>query len=101
MDYLYLIRPVRHGWIDGMTPAEETIMEAHFQYLQGKLQEGVLLLAGPCLDRAFGIVLLRASSLSEAEAVMHQDPAVAGGVMTAEIHPFRISLQRFYPEEPC
>ena len=49
MDYLYLIRPVRPGWIDGVAPEEETIMEAHFQYLEGKLQEGVLLLAGPCL----------------------------------------------------
>jgi uncharacterized protein YciI len=101
MEYLYLIRPVRPGWIDGLTPEEETILEAHFQYLEGKLQEGVLLLAGPCLDRAFGIVLLRAGSLSEAEAIMRQDPAVAGGVMTAEMHPFRISLQRFLPEAPC
>jgi uncharacterized protein YciI len=101
MEYPVLIHPGRTGWIDGVTPEEEMILEAHFQYLQGKLQEGILLLAGPCLDRAFGVVLLQASSLSEAEAIMRQDPAVAGGVMTAEIHPFRISLQRFLPEEPC
>jgi uncharacterized protein YciI len=101
MEYLYLIRPVRPGSIDGFTSEEESILEAHFQYLQAKLQEGILLLAGPCLDHTLGIVLLRANSLSEAEAVMCQDPAVAGGVMTAEIHPFRISLQRFLAIEPC
>jgi uncharacterized protein YciI len=99
MEYLYLIRPVRSGRDDDFTPEEETILEAHFQYLKGKLREGALLLAGPCLDRAFGIVLLRVGSLAEAEAIMCQDPAVAGGVMTAEIHPFRISLQQYDPEE--
>lgn len=98
MEYLYLIRPVRPGSNESFTSEEEAMMEDHFQYLQAKLQEGVLLLAGPCLDRAFGIVLLRVDSLVEAEAIMNQDPAVTGGVMTAEIHPFRISLERFLPE---
>lgn len=40
MEYLYLLHPVRPGWIDGVTPEEETILEAHFQYLAGHAAAG-------------------------------------------------------------
>jgi uncharacterized protein len=91
--FVYLIRPARPGFAEGMTADEERVMEAHFAYLQRGLEEKRLLLAGPCLDAAFGIVLFRASSLDEAEAFMRADPAVVGDVMHAEVHPFRVSLK--------
>ena len=51
-----------------------------------------MLLAGPCLDGAFGIVLFEAESDEAARAFMASDPAIQGGVMTGELHPLRISL---------
>jgi len=81
-----------------MTPGEEAVMERHFTYLQGLLARGSLVLAGPCLDGAFGIVILRTASpdetqaMDEARSMMEGDPAIRAGIMQAELHPFKISL---------
>lgn len=89
--FLYLIRP-RPGFIETMTPAEEAVMDEHFAYLQSLQARGSLRLAGPCLDGAFGIVLLIVDSAEEAQGMMEADPAVRSGIVQAEIHPFKISL---------
>jgi hypothetical protein len=55
----------------------------------------VLRLAGRTLTtgpETFGIVVFEALDLAAASAVMTGDPAVAGGVMTAEVFPFRVAL---------
>jgi uncharacterized protein YciI len=51
-----------------------------------------VLLAGPCLDETFGLVVLRAESEAAAETFMYNDPSVKKNVMMAELHPFRASL---------
>lgn len=90
--FVYLIRPARHDLIESMTADEAAIMDHHFQYLKGLAAEGKLLLAGPCLDAAFGVVILVTSSEEEARVMMANDPAVNGGVMSAELHPFKVSI---------
>lgn len=87
-----MILPVREGFIESMSEAESEIMERHFQYLNGLLAEGKLILAGPCLDGAFGIVVYRAESMFAAREVMENDPAVINQLMSAELHPYRVSL---------
>ena len=89
--YIYLIRP-RTGFIDSMTAEEAETMDRHFAYLQGLQAENRLVLAGPCLDGAFGVVILRAPSAEGAWEVMANDPAVRAGIMKAELHRFRVSL---------
>ncbi len=42
--------------------------------------------------QAFGVVIFSAESQSEAERIMNDDPAVKAGLMTAELHPFCVSL---------
>ena len=69
-------------------------MEAHFIYLKNWLEKKVLVLAGPCLDAAFGVAILETESEEKAKEIMQNDPAVKGRVMTAELHPFRISLMQ-------
>lgn len=92
--YVYLIRPLRANFIDSMTTNESDVMGQHFQYLQDLLKEEKVILAGPCLDGAFGIVIFQAESLEHAQKVMQNDPAVKEGVMKAELHPYRVSLSR-------
>ncbi|MCZ7543954.1 MAG: hypothetical protein M5R40_10645 [Anaerolineae bacterium] len=46
----------------------------------------------PDLDGAFGVVIFEAASEAAARAYMESDPAVKNGVMTAELHPMRVSL---------
>lgn len=91
-DYIYVVKPIRQGMPNTMTETEERIVGEHFNYLKNALEKGTLLLAGPCEDGAFGIVVFQAESLDAAEEFMAGDPAVKQGVMSAELHAFRISL---------
>ncbi len=79
------------------TQREEAIVERHFSRLTGLLSEGKLVLAGKTAgmdEKTFGIVILDVDSEDEARAIMHTDPAVSEGVMTAELYPYRIALMR-------
>ena len=91
-EYLYLIHPYRHGFFDSPTAEEEAVQEEHFQYLKQAAENGIVLLAGPCLDDTFGLVVFHAENDAAAQAFMFTDPSVKKNVMVAELHPLRISL---------
>jgi uncharacterized protein YciI len=91
-EYLYLIHPYRHGFFDDPTPEEQTVMDEHFNYLKRAADAGTVLLAGPCLDDTFGLVVFRAENDDAANMFMFNDPSVKANVMMAELHPFRASL---------
>jgi uncharacterized protein YciI len=67
-------------------------MEEHFNYLKIAAEQGIVLLAGPCLDETFGLVVFHAESEKAATSFMYNDPSVKKNVMAAELHPMRISL---------
>ena len=92
-EYIYLIHPFRDSFYDQPTPEENSIMEAHFQYLKQAAEAGIVLLAGPCLDDTFGLVVFRSGSNESARTFMLNDPSVKKNVMMAELHPMRVSLQ--------
>ena len=92
-EYIYLIHPFREGFFEQPTPEEETVMEEHFQYLKKAVEEGIVLLAGPCLDDTFGLVIFRAENEDAARTFMFNDPSIQRNVMLAELHPMRISLR--------
>ena len=92
-DYIYLTHPLREGFFEQPTPLETTVMEEHFQYLKQATEAGRIVLAGPCLDDTFGIVIMHAEDDAAAQAFMFDDPAVLKNVMMAELHPMRISLK--------
>lgn len=91
-EFIYLIHPFRDGFFEQPTPEEDAAMEAHFQYLRKATQEGTVILAGPCLDDTFGLVVFHAENEETAKAFMFNDPSVKANVMMAELHPFRASL---------
>ncbi len=91
-EYLYLIHPLREGFFQQPTPAEEQAMSAHFEYLKKAAAAGKVLLAGPCLDDTFGLIVFRAENEPDAQAFMLNDPSVKANVMMAELHPMRVSL---------
>ncbi len=90
--FVYLLKPVRPGLASAPSPDEERILDVHFQRLEEALARQRLILAGPCVDGSFGIVVFRAGSQAEALAFMEGDPAITEGLMTATLHPFRVSL---------
>ena len=92
-EYLYLIHPFRDGFFEKPTPDENIIMEDHYQYLKTAAESGIVLLAGPCLDNTFGIVVFIAEDDQAAHTFMFNDPSVRNNVMMAELHPLCISLR--------
>ncbi|MBI4731344.1 MAG: hypothetical protein HY781_04330 [Chloroflexi bacterium] len=92
-EYIYLIHPFRDGFFEQPTAEEESAMSEHSQYLKKAVAAGTLLLAGPCLDDTFGVVVFRAENEAAAQAFMLSDPSVKANVMMAELHPMRVSLQ--------
>ncbi len=91
-EFIYLIHPLRHEFFEAPTVEETEAIESHFDYLQKATEEGVVLLAGPCLDDTFGIVVVTVESENVAREFMLNDPFVSRNVMMAELHPMRISL---------
>jgi len=92
-EYLYLIHPYRHGFFDAPTPEEEAVLNEHFEYLKQATETGLVLLAGPCLDDTFGLVVFRAENDEAANTFMFNDPSIKKNVMAAELHPLRVSLR--------
>jgi uncharacterized protein len=68
-------------------------MEEHFRYLQSAADQHKVLLAGPCLDQTFGLVILTAENDQAARQFMLADPAIRENVMMAELHPLQISIR--------
>lgn len=94
--YLYRIVPTRLGMLtDEPTAEEAAIIDEHFAYLQRLTEAGVMLFVGRTLnadESTFGIAIFRAVDEEAATAIMKGDPAVAKGVMSATLFPFRIAL---------
>jgi uncharacterized protein YciI len=98
MQFLYRIQPTRPEMVAvGPTPQEQEIVAAHFEYLKQLTTDGVMILVGRTLNTdasTFGIAIFKAETEEEARAIMLADPAVANGVMRAELFPYRIALLR-------
>jgi uncharacterized protein YciI len=92
LSFIYVLKPKRASLIDDASAEEEQTLGEHFAYLQRALEQGQLILAGPCLDGEFGVVVFRAPTEQAAVEFMEGDPAVRHGLMTAELHAFRVSL---------
>jgi len=96
--WVYVLKPVpRLHDDDAWTKDDERLVGEHFRRLQRLVAERVVILAGRTTepgDRTFGLVIFEATDESAARAIMEGDPAVAGGIMTATLHPYAVALQR-------
>jgi len=94
--FIYVIRPTRLQMLTGgPTQEEQTALTGHVNYLERMADEGNLILAGrtQTTDRGtFGIVIFNAESQDMAQGLMENDPAVKGGVMSAELYPYRVAV---------
>ncbi len=93
-EYIYLIHPLRHEFFESPTSLEDRVMDEHYEYLERALHDGKVLLAGPCLDETFGVVVLQAETDQAARDFMLADPSVRSNVMMAELHPMKVSLMK-------
>ena len=98
LQFIYQFQPIRPELVtdpDSWTEEDVRIGEAHFAYLQQGTEDGIVLPAGRSLDGVGpAIVILEAETEEAAQKFMENDPFVAGGLMRASLHPFRVSLVR-------
>jgi uncharacterized protein YciI len=96
--FIYVFDPVRPELVtdpDAWTEEDTRIAHDHFAYLKRATEEGIVILAGRSLDgQGPAVVILDASTETEARQFMEHDPFVAGGLMRASLHPFRAALVR-------
>lgn len=100
--YIYILKLTRPEILTkGPTDAEKTILSDHAAYHAKLTKDGIEIAAGPTLDDdPLGIAIFTAHSLDEAKAIMNADPAVAHGVMTATLHPWRFAFGTAKPQSP-
>jgi uncharacterized protein len=95
--WIYVVHLTKPAAMASPTEDESAAIDRHFVYLQQACAAGTVRLAGPATDGAFGIVIFEAEDETAARSFMEDDPAVRAGVMTAELHPFHVSLEHV----PC
>jgi len=79
------------------TKEDQATVQRHFERLKAAAEHGPVILAGRTeepADKTFGIVIFEAPDATAARAFMDNDPAVKAGIMTADLHPYMIAVQR-------
>jgi len=99
--FIYVLKLVPRLYADSAwTKEDQALLGRHFVRFQEAAKSGRLILAGRTSepgDKTFGIAIFEAPDEDAARKFMEEDPAVAGGLMTAELHPFAVALQRKNP----
>lgn len=94
-EWIAFLHPPRQDFAATMTEEESGVWAAHFERLQRLLGDGVVVLAGPTLGRVnTGVLVFEAPDEEAARRIVDEDPTVAGGYVTPELRPFRMSLLR-------
>jgi uncharacterized protein len=92
--FIYVLRLVPRLHADSAwTKEDNAVLQRHFARFQEATKSGQLILAGRTSeagDKTFGIAIFEAVDEDAARKFMQEDPAVVGGLMTAELHPFAL-----------
>jgi len=99
--FIYVLHLVPRLYADASwTDEDRKVLQRHFVRFQDAIKTGNLILAGRTSesgDKTFGIAIFEAKDEAAARKFMEEDPAVAGGLMTAELHPFTVALEHKNP----
>lgn len=99
--FIYVLKLVPRLFADSAwTKEDNAVIRRHFVRLQEAAKSGDVILAGRTSepgDKTFGIAIFKAPDEAAAKKFMEEDPAVAGGLMTAELHPFFVAVERKHP----
>jgi uncharacterized protein YciI len=99
--FIYVLRLVPRLYSDSAwTKGDNAAIARHFARFKHAIETGELILAGRTSepgDKTFGIAIFEAKDEAAARQFMESDPAVVAGLMTAELHPFSVALERKNP----
>jgi len=99
--FIYVLHLVPRLYADASwTDEDKKVLQRHVVRFQEAIKAGKLILAGRTSesgDKTFGIAIFEAKDEAAARKFMEEDPAVAVGLMTAELHPFTVALEHKNP----
>src|SRR6266404_5009948 len=99
--FIYVLHLVPRLYADASwTDEDRKVLQRHLVRFQEAIKAGKLILAGRTSesgDKTFGIAIFEAKDEAAARKFMEEDPAVAVGLMTAELHPFTVALEHKNP----
>jgi len=99
--FIYVLRLVPRLYSDSAwTKEDKMALDRHLTRFQHSIETGELILAGRTRepgDKTFGVAIFQAKDETAARQFMESDPAVVAGLMTAELHPFAVALERKNP----
>lgn len=99
--WLCLLRLARPDMLTtGPTAVESAAVDAHFDYVSGLTEEGVMILVGRTQTAGpdtLGVAIFEAEDIEAARAIVDADPAVVAGVMVPTLLPYRVALSRQPP----
>src|SRR5580693_1983765 len=75
-------------------PLSREVVDLHAAHLAELDDGGKLVMAGPLLERAGGLIVLRTASAAEAMAIAEEDPMVRGAYQTYELGTWLMSNRR-------
>jgi uncharacterized protein YciI len=93
--WLYRLRLVDPSSLTvGFSESDMQTMDRHRSYIADLTAQGTCILAGrtDAGERTFGVMVFTAADENSARAIMQSDPAVAEGLMTAELYPFLLAF---------
>jgi uncharacterized protein len=99
--FIYVLHLVPRLYSDSAwTKEDEMALDRHLARFKHAIETGELIMAGRTMEpggKTFGIAIFEAADEEAAQKFMESDPAVVAGLMTAELHPFAVVLQRKNP----
>jgi uncharacterized protein YciI len=99
--FIYVLRLVPRLYDDkAWTDEDKAALQRHFMRFKHAIETGELILAGRSPEpgaKTFGVAIFQAPDEGAARQFMQSDPAVVAGLMTAELHPFAVALERKNP----
>ena len=75
-------------WDQAKPPQEQAYFREHSANLRRMREAGILVMGARYSDK--GLVVVSVPSAADAKAQMDQDPAIAAGTFTYEVHPFGV-----------
>jgi uncharacterized protein YciI len=78
------------SWASGVPYSSQPGIEAHFGFMHGLAERGLLLAGGPYTDgedggRMVGMAIVEATDLAAAEAIAAEDASVQTGLLRVEV----------------
>ena len=96
--FLFMYRP-GPAWQPGK-PMNQQKLAPHAAYIRGLTENGQVVAGGPWLDVDGGMAIVRAPDAEAAKAILAADPAIVGGVFTAEIRTWSPLIDSGKPLKP-